>query len=264
VTRQVDNTTRHPVESMELVTPAVTTGFDYLVINPVTDVAARIMAYQAKNGATLAEAFKTGMLRTLQLDPANVFLQNDVTVYMNMLKGSVKSDIKFYPAESLHMNELLAGLERFGVMYDLPSNQVWRAIAATGEGNYPLSNKDGTAGAINVGAWVGDMFDATAPVALHDLLNSRTMDEVKVTDPVTGARVAPRMSELMGRYFIMEFLVDYSCATGYTGEMSARYPFYAMDAATGRVPASTCADVRRRVQEYQTRMQANISRRVLK
>lgn len=264
MTRNVDNTTRHPVESMELVTPVITTGFDYLTISPITDISARIMAAEAKKGATLADAFKTGMQRLLALDSANVFMQNDVTVYMNMLKGAIKSDKQYYPAESSNSRELLTAIERFGVMFDLPANQVWRILGAAGENNYPLSQLDGAGRPINVGAWTGDTFNPAAPVTLSDMLNARTLAEMKVTDPANGTKVAPRVAELVNKYLVMDFAIAYACDTGFTSELATRYPFFALDPTTAKVQASTCTEVRARTSEFQARLSANTSYRVYK
>lgn len=256
--RKADNS-YHPVESLELVTPFVTTAYNHLVISPVTDVASRIMTYKAKTGATLVDAFKFGMVRTLQLDVANLMLQDDASVYLNVLKGRITTDKGYSQFQSLDIRELTLGIERFGVMYDLPQSQVWRAIAAAGENSYLLATVDGAGGNINVGAWVNGSFDAAAPMSLKALMNAKTLEEIKVTDN-TGARVAPRVSEMVSRYIIQDAYVDHSCTTGVTGIVRDRYPFYPFDATTGRVPASACADVARRMTYFFQLMEANNSR----
>lgn len=256
INRQADNS-YHPVESMELTTPFVTTAYNYLHINPVTDVASRIMAYKAKTGSMLVDAFKFGMARTLQLDVANLMLQDDTSVYLNVLKGSIVTDKGYSQFQSLDMAELLRGIERFGIMYDLPQNQVWRAVAAAGENSYPSTNVDGSGAAINVGAWVNGTFDPNAVMSLSTLMNAKTLDEIKVTSG--GSRVAPKVSDMVSRYIIQELMVDYSCRNGVKGAFTDRYPFYPLD-ATGQIPASACADVARRMADFQARMIANNSR----
>lgn len=257
INRQTDNSFP-PVESMELTAPFVTSAFNYMKISPVTDIASHIMTYKAKTGATLVDAFKFGMARTLQLDMANLTFQDDTSVYLNVLKGSITSDKGYSPFQSTTMAELLMGIERFGIMYDLPANQVWRAIAATGENSYPAANVDGSGAAINVGAWVNGTFDPTAVMSLSTLMNTRTLDEIKVMT-ASGLRVAPKVSDMVSRYLIQEALADHACNFGVTSSFTDRYPFFPLD-ANGRVPAATCADIARRMVDFQARMAANNSR----
>lgn len=257
INRQADNS-YHPVESMELVTPFITTSFNYLKISPVTDVASRIMTYKAKTGSMLVDAFKFGMVRTLQLDVANLMLQEDPSVYLNVLKGSIMPDKGYSQFQSLTMFELLMGIERFGIMYDLPANQVWRAIAAAGENAYPLATVDGAGAAINVGAWVNGTFDPNAVMSLKTLMNTKTLDEIKVADN-SGARVAPKVSDMVNRYIIQEALVYHACNFGVKTSFTDRYPFFQLD-ATGKIPASACADVQRRMADFFARMDTNNTR----
>ncbi len=257
INRQTDNSF-HPVESMELLTPFITTSYNHLKISPVTDVASRIMTYKAKTGTTLVDAFKYGMVRTLQLDVANLTLQEDTSVYLNVLKGSITSDKGYNAAQSLNMGELLMGIERFGIMYDLPANQVWRAIASAGENTYPLAAVDGAGAAINVGAWVNGSFDTTVVMSLNTLMNAKTLDEIKATD-IGGARVAPKVSDMVSRYLIMEALTYHACSVGDSSVIRTRYPYFTFD-ASGRVPAATCTDVNRRMADFLARMATNNSR----
>lgn len=257
ITRQVDNSTRHPVTSMELVTPFVTTEFNQFVINPMTDVAARVMAHKAQAGATLANAFTEGMQRTLMLDLAHQLMMSDATVHLNMLRGAVKSNVRYYDAQS-DGRELMTGIERLGVMYDLPANEVWRVVAAVGANNYALSQKDAAGRDIPVGAWVGNSYDASAPGTLAGLLNASTPDGMKVVDPATGARVAPRLTELVGRYLLLEFYVDQMCTVG-RGELAQRYPFYQMG-SNGLPTPEACTAARQWVGMFQDRLAASKSR----
>lgn len=257
INRQTDNSF-HPVESMELVTPFVTTSFNNLKISPVTDVASHVMSYKAKTGSMLVDAFKFGMARALQLDVANLALQDDTSVYLNVLKGSITTDKGYSQFQSKDMSELLMGIDRFGVMYDLPQNQVWRAIAAAGENSYPSTNVDGSGAAINVGAWVNGTFDPSAVMSLSTLMNAKTLDEIKLLT-ASGVRVAPKVSDMVSRYIIQEALVDHACQFGVTGSFTDRYPFFSLDAA-GKIPAATCTDIARRMADFQARMAANNSR----
>lgn len=255
IQRQADNS-YHPVESMELVTPFITTSYNNLKISPVTDVASRIMRFKASTGASLADAFKYGMVRTLQLDMANWVLMDDTSVYLNVLKGSITTDKGYSPAQSLTMSELLMGIENFGIMYDLPANQVWRAIAAAGENSYPLASVDGAGAAINVGAWINGTFDPNAAMSLKTLMNAKTPDEIKVTD-ASGARVAPKVSDMVGRYLIQDPLAYHACE--YRSDFTVRYPFFPLD-ATGNIAVATCADLQRRMADFHARIETNNSR----
>ena len=144
ITRAADNTVQ-PMGTVKLITPFVTTVVNHFKITPISDIAAHLMAHKAKNGASLTDAFKAGMRSALELDVANAPLLSDVSVYMNALRGSIKSDLRYYDAQSETSGELLMGLEMFGVMYDLPSKDVWRVVAAAGEIDYSLAAVDGAA-----------------------------------------------------------------------------------------------------------------------
>jgi hypothetical protein len=257
ITRNVDNTTRHPVTAMELVTPMVTTQFNHFVLNPMTDVAARILAHKAQGGATLAAAFTEGMQRTLALDMANLVLSGDASVHLNMLRGAIKSDVRYYDVQS-DGRELMTGIERLGVMYDLPANEVWRVVAAVGANGYALSQKDSAGRDVQVGSWTGTTFQPDAPGTLAGLLNANTPDDMKVVDPATGIRVAPRLSDLVGRYLLLEFYVDHACATGATSSLTTRYPYYTLG-SNGQPTAAACTDARRWVGLFQDRLLASKS-----
>ena len=246
--------TKHAVDTLELVTPFVTTSYNVMVITPVSDIAARIMAFKAKTGSTLVDAFKFGIARTLQLDVANLLIPDEPSVYLNVLKGSIQGD-KYNAASSPTMGELLRGIEYFGIMYDIPQPQVWRVLAAAGENSYPLATVDGTGSAINVGAWVNGKFDTNVVVSLKTLMNAKTLDEIKMTDN-SGARVAPKVSDMVSRYLIQDALVYHVCNyTGLTIYFTDRYPFFPLE--NGKLSAATCTDVNRRTADFLARVQAS-------
>lgn len=111
---------------------------------------------------------------------------------------------------------------------------------------------------INVGAWVNGTFEVNAVMSLKTLMNAKTLDEIKVTDN-SGARVAPKVSDMLAATF-QDALAYHVCnSTDVTGYFTSRYPFSPLD-ATGKVPAATCADVNRRMADYFARMEANSSR----
>ena len=248
--------TKHAVDTLELVTPFVTTSYNVMVITPVSDIAARIMAFKVKTGSTLVDAFKFGIARTLQLDVANLLIPDEPSVYLNVLKGRIQGDT-YNAASSPTMGELLLGIEHFGIMYDIPQPQAWRAIAAAGENSYPLSTVDGAGAAINVGAWVNGKFDTNAVVSLKTLMNANTLDEIKVTDN-RGARVAPKVSDMVSRYLIQDALAYHACTTGFDGNFKNRYPFFPLE--NGKISAATCADVTRRTVDFFKRVEASYLR----
>ena len=127
--RAADNTVQ-PGGTMQLVTPFVTTSQNNLKVSPLTDIAANAMASNVKKGATLANGFSAGMRTMLSLDSANIFMLSDTTVYLNVLKGAIKSDNMYYNAQSLQSSELLNGLDYLGVMLDLPTKDVIRVVGA--------------------------------------------------------------------------------------------------------------------------------------
>jgi hypothetical protein len=253
--RKSDNSPQ-PVESMELVTPFITTSYNNFKITPVSDIAARILTFKAKTGSTLVDAFKFGMTRVLQLDSANLTLQNDPAVYLNVLKGRVQGE-SYSAFASPDMAELSIGIDRFGIMYDLPSNQVWRVIAAAGENSYPLATVDGVGAAINTGAFVNGTFDANAVMSLKTLMNAKTLDELKVTDNA-GVRVAPKVSDMISRHIIQEYQVHHACQFGVGIGFTDRNPFFPL--VNGKIADATCTDVARRMADFFTRMESNKSR----
>ena len=132
--RKADNTIQ-PFEKLELVTPFVTTVQNQFHITPLTDIAANAISAQAKNGATLSDAFIGGMQNMLALDDANLVFITDKSVYLNVLRGSIKSDTMYYGGQSEDGHELLTGLENLGVMLDLPAKEVVRVVGMAAQAN---------------------------------------------------------------------------------------------------------------------------------
>ena len=256
-TRAADNTVQ-PGGTLELVAPFVTTEYNNFKISPLTDIAANAMAYQARNGASLATAFSTGMQNLLALDSANVLLQEDKSVYLNVLKGAVKSDTMYYGAQSLKSRELLDGLEYLGVLLDLPATAVTKAVGASAQGNYAAGGVDGAGNAINVGAWSYGSFVPTAAMTFKTLMDAKTPDAQKVTDSATGTKVAPRLGEYVSRYLISDFQMDAACRSGFPADYTVRYPFYQLD-IKGQIPAGECSAAAQRIAELKARAASNNS-----
>lgn len=257
VTRAADNTVQ-PGGTLVLVAPFVTTEYNDFKISPLTDIAANAMAYQASKGTTLALAFSAGMQNLLSLDGANALLMQDKAVYLNVLKGAVKSDSTYYSAQSLQSKELLDGLEYLGVMLDLPSTAVAKVVGASAQGGYAANGVDGAGNAINAGAWTNGVFVPTAAMTLKALMDAKTPDSQKVSDATTGGKVAPRLADLVSRYLISDFLMDAACRSGSSLFYTTRYPFYQVD-AQGKMVAADCSAVAQRLLLLKAHLDTNNS-----
>lgn len=255
-TRAADNTLQ-PGGTMQLVTPFVTTSQNNLKINPLTDIAANAMAWNAKKGATLANAFSAGMRTMLSLDSANVFMLSDTTVYLNVLKGAIKSDNMYYNAQSPQSRELLNGLDYLGVMLDLPTKDVVRVVGASAQSDYLLTGVDGAGAAINAGAWVGTTFDPAAAQTLKALMAAKVPDGQKTVDTAAG-KVAPRVNDFVSKYLVMDFLIDGACRSHTTLSVTTRYPFYVLD-SQGAIQAADCAAAAAHLADLKARLVTNNS-----
>ena len=259
VARAADNTIQ-PGGSLELITPFVTTEYNNFKISPLTDIAANAMASSARNGATLANAFSDGMQRLLELDVANAVFLQDKTVYLNVLKGAVKSDTTYYGAQSLQGQELLNGLEYLGVMLDLPAQAVVKAVGAAAQSSYALANVDGTGMPISVGTWANNTFNPGATATMKSLRDAKTPDAQKVAGPA-GTSVAPRLNEYVSRYLVMDFTMDTACRSNASLYFTSRYPFYQVD-AQGKMFAADCSAAAQRIAELKARVATNNSTRM--
>ncbi|WP_157751120.1 hypothetical protein [Janthinobacterium svalbardensis] len=259
VARAADNTIQ-PGGSLELITPFVTTEYNNFKISPLTDIAANAMTASARKGAPLANAFVEGMQRLLELDVANAVFLQDKSVYLNVLKGSVKSDTTFYGAQSLQGQELLNGLEYLGVMLDLPATAVVKAVGASAQSSYALANVDGSGSAVSVGTWANGAFNPGATVTLKALRDAKTPDAQKVAGPA-GTSVAPRLNEYVSRYLIMDFVMDTACRSNASLYFTSRYPYYQVD-AQGKMPAADCSAAAQRIADIKARIATNNSTRM--
>ncbi len=252
--RALDNTTQ-PAGTQQLVAPFVTTDYNNFKISPLTDIAANAMASRAGKGETLANAFSSGARNVLELDSANLSLLSDSTVYLNLLKGSVKSDVRYYDMQSLEARELLQGLEALGVMLDLPAKDVVRVVGASAQSGYAASGVDGDGTAIVAGAWANGTFDPAAPTTLKALMEAKTPDSQKVAGS-GGMLAVPRLNEYVSKYMVSDFLMDRACFTGFARDYTLRYPFYQVD-SQGRIQAADCTAASQRLAELRSRISTN-------
>lgn len=155
---------------LELLAPYISTTLNTLVITPVTHVASHVYSYQRKNGASETDAFNIGIGAGRQL--AGVMqgiLRSDPNAQINLLKlvpGSAEDEVTGY-------RDVLTGIERFGVRYDLPSSVVAKALARHAEGDYRIDGKDGSGNDINVGNFVGSTYDTNVVRSLAEVLAFR-------------------------------------------------------------------------------------------
>ena len=254
--RALDNTTQ-PVGTQQLVAPFVTTSYNNFKISPLTDIAANAMASRASKGETLANAFSAGARNVLELDSANLSLLSDSTVYLNLLKGSVKSDVRYYDMQSLEARELLQGLEALGVMLDLPAKDVVRVVGASAQSDYAASGVDGSGAPIVAGAWANGTFDPAAQTTLKTLMEAKISDSQKVAGS-GGTLAVPRLNEYVRKYMVSDFLMDSACFTGFARDYTLRYPFYQVD-SQGRIQAADCTAVAQRLADLRARISTNNS-----
>jgi len=253
---RVFDSTVQPGGTMQLVTPFITTTHNNLKITPLTDIAANVMEHNAKKGAALADAFKTGMRTMLELDSANVLMMSDTSVYLNVLKGAIQSDTSYNSAQSPQSTEMLNGLDLLGVALDMPTKDVMRVVGATAQGSYPLNALDGSGNVINAGAWVGGSFDSAAAQSLNTLMDAKVPDSQKRS--AGGSKVAPRMNEYVSQYMIMTWSMNNACINGATQNFANRYPFYVLT-SQGKISDADCAAADAWVSELRARVATNQS-----
>ena len=242
--RALDSTTQ-PAGTQQLVAPFVTTSYNNFKVSPLTDIAANAMASRASKGESLASAFSAGARNVLELDSANLSLLSDSTVYLNLLQGAVKSDVRYYDMQSLESRELFMGLEALGVMFDLPAKDVARVIGASAQSDYTATGIDGSGAPIVAGAWANGIFDPSAPTTLKALMDAKISDSQKVAG-AGGTLAVPRLNEYFRKYMVSDFLMESACLTGFARDYTLRYPFYQAD-SQGRIHAADCAAVAQRL-----------------
>lgn len=255
--RKADNTIQ-PFDKLELITPFVTTVENQFHITPLTDIAATAISALAKNGASLSDAFIGGMQNMLSLDDANLVFITDKSVYLNVLRGSIKSDSMYYGAQSESGQEILTGLEYLGVMFDLPAKDVVRIVGMSAQANYQASDVDGNGKAINAGAWVSGKFDSNAQVSLKSLRETKTPDVEKVSGTAGAAKAPPRLNTYISKYMVMDFIMDAACHGGGTSYLLSRYPFYQLN-SQGAVNPADCSAAAARLADLMSRREANNS-----
>lgn len=198
------------------------------------------------------------MQNMLSLDEANVIFINDKSVYLNVLRGFIKSDSMYYGAQSEDGQELLTGLEYLGVMFDLPAKDVVRVVGLAAQANYPAGDVDGNGKAINAGTWVSGKFDSTTPLTLKSLRESKTPDVEKVASTSGSTAVVPQLNSYISKYMVKDFMIDSACRGGGTSYLLSRYPFYQLNSQNA-VNAADCNAAAARLAELASRRDTNNS-----
>lgn len=164
--------------ALELVTPYVTTDLNSFVITPLTHIVSHVVSYKAKNGATLASAYTSGVGTIASLSAPNL-LKDDANTGITLLKtvpGSSGDTLNTY-------QDILTAIEWYGVRYDLPSSVVVRVLASNAENGFPGFGVDGANTPINVGKWVGGVFDQTIPFTLDEVTAWKNPDGTNILTP---------------------------------------------------------------------------------
>lgn len=155
---------------LELLTPYVSTTLNSFVITPVTHIASHVYSFELKKGSNQTDAYNIGISMARQLAGSmQGILRSDKDAGINILKtvpGSAEDELTGY-------RDVLTGIERFGVRYDLPSSVVAKALARHAEGDYRIDGKDGVGNVINVGNFSGSTYDLNAVRSLGEVIAQR-------------------------------------------------------------------------------------------
>lgn len=155
---------------LELLTPYVSTTLNTFVITPVTHIASHVYSFELTKGSNQTDAYNIGIAMARQLAGSlQSILKSDKDAGINILKtvpGSAEDELTGY-------RDVLTGIERFGVRYDLPSSVVAKALARHAEGDYRIDGKDGLGKVINVGNFAGSTYDFDAVRSLGEVIAQR-------------------------------------------------------------------------------------------
>lgn len=168
---EADGSTQANV-STELVAPYVTSDLNFFVITPATHIVSHLVAYKAKSGTPLTQAYTASVSTLFSLTGPNVILKDDSRAGVTMLKtvpGAAGDSLNTY-------QDLLTAIEWFGVRYDLPSSVVVNVFASYAEKDFPLAGVNGSGTPINVGKWVNGRFDESVAYTFDELTAQRQPD----------------------------------------------------------------------------------------
>lgn len=246
--------TKQPNKTLELVTPYVTTNFNFFAITPATHIASQVLASKAaKGGITLGAAFNASSMAGLGIGRTNTFMSTNQ-------HGGIDS-LKVVPGSSddpLHSYlDLLSGLEWFGVRYDLPSSVVLQAIAQSAQGNYAANAVDAAGNPVQVGKWTNGAFDQTVPMTLDQVMAWKNSDGSNQI--ANGVLVHDQLVPFISLDMIQTFYRVAACASDSAKpDLYKRYPsdsnLFTGDPAT---VASTCAFFAKQISDLKNLVKTN-------
>lgn len=232
---EADSSTQANI-STELVAPFVTSDLNFFVITPATHVVSHLVAYKAKSGIPLTQAYPASVNTLLSLTGSNVILKDDSRAGVNMLKtvpGAAGDTLNTY-------QDLLTAIEWFGVRYDLPSNVVVDVFASYAEKDFPLSGVDGSGTPINVGKWINGQFDRSVAYTFDELTAQRQPDGSLSRAP-DGTIIHDNAKSYIGTDLIQYFYRAAACTDeAAKPALLARYPNDAGLFADASLKASVC------------------------
>ncbi|SFB27866.1 hypothetical protein SAMN04515620_13436 [Collimonas sp. OK607] len=246
--------TKQPNKALELVTPYVTTDFNFFVITPATHIASQVLASTAaKGGITLGAAFNASSMAGLGIGRSNTFMstnQHGGIDYLKVVPGSSDDPLHSYL-------DLLSGLEWFGVRYDLPSSVVLQAVAQSAQGNYAANAVDAAGNPVQVGKWNNGVFDPTAPMTLDQGMAWKNADGSN--QMINGVLVHDQLVPFISLDMIQTFYRVAACASDAAKpDLYKRYPsdsnLFAGDPAT---VASACTYFAKQISDLKASIKTN-------
>lgn len=196
--------------SIELLTPYVSTAFNNFVITPLTNVASQRTTYATSQGTALPSAYTLGATMVLSLiGGSDAILAGDTgspgVDYLALVPGTASDTLGTY-ADSL--NEI----EAWGVGYNVPSSVAEYALSESMLTGSSSTTAPGGA-AINIGQWSGSTFNTSATYTLATLESN--------TSVPGGGGLFPASD--MGRFLTWEY-ANADCRSGNDAAYLARWP----------------------------------------
>lgn len=230
------DSTKQANTALELVAPYITSDLNYFVITPATHLVSHVVSYQAKSGNDLSKAYINGVESLLSITGGNTILKGNARAGIDLLKtmpGSADDKLNTY-------QDLLTGIEWFGVRYDLPSNVVVRVLASHAE-KRTVAGVDGSNAPINVGKWVNGVFDEKQALTLDELMALRNLDGTIIRG-ADGTILHAQLESYLSTNLIQNFYRVKACADGNAlPNLLARYPGDAGIFADASLKAGVCS-----------------------
>lgn len=200
-------------DSIELLTPYVSTAFNNFVITPLTNVASQRTTYAASQGTALPSAYTLGATMILSLiGGSDTLLASDTDSqgvdYLALVPGTASDTLNAY-------TDSLNEIEAWGVEYNVPSSVAEYALSESMLTGSSSTTAPGGA-AINIGQWSGSTFNTSATYTLATLESN--------TSVPGGGGLFPASD--MGRFLTWEY-ANADCRSGNDAVYFARWPLAA-------------------------------------